>query len=70
MLSKLFFPVCGFFFNSLKSVSQMDKVLIIYELQFGNYSFHRLCFGVVSKKSLPNSRSQRFFFLSYALEVL
>lgn len=67
----MFSPFCGLSFHSLDAILWSTKVLNFVEVQF-IFSFVVCAFGVISKKPLPNSTSQRFtpMFCSRSFTVL
>ena len=60
MFLKYFLPVCGSSFHCLASVFCKAEVFNFNRGKHVSFSFMDYAFGVVSKKSLPNSKSPRF----------
>jgi len=61
---KIFSPISDLAFHSVSSILQKSKVLISMVSNL-SFFYYRLCFCVVSKKSLSNLGSQRFFFICF-----
>lgn len=60
MFLKYFLPVCVYLSILLPVSFAKQKFLILIEANVSVFSFMDGAFGVVSKKSLPNSKSPRF----------
>lgn len=62
--------VCGISFYFLKTIGRIE-VLIFMKFSLSVYSYMGHAFGVIAKKSLPNSRLQKFLlFSSVSFRVL
>ena len=61
---------CGCLFTLLMMSFGKQKVFIFMKSSLPVFSFVSCAFGIVSKKDLPNLRSQINFLLSFLLKVL
>lgn len=60
MISKYFLAVCSLSFHTQNTACHRAKGFNSDEVQLTHFSFMGHLFGVMSKNSLPNHRSQRF----------
>ena len=72
MICKYFFSVCSLSFYFFKSVILRANVFTFTEVQFLIFLFNDYAFGVMSKNSLSNSKSQRglHIFFNESVKVL
>lgn len=60
MMYKYIHSSCRLYLQSFDNVPCCMKMFDFDDAQFTNFSFVGHAFGIISKKSLPNPRSQRF----------
>lgn len=65
LVCKYFFPVCGLFFHFLNGIFWRGNFSLIMS-PFIVFFFMDCIFGIISKKSLLDKRSQKLSFMSYS----